>query len=79
MEWGDVIKLVGAKSKEIRARNPSMKQTDAMAAAWKDPAILKARAEYNAKKGTKPKAKPKPKAKSKAKAKRGGSQHRNVV
>lgn len=62
MEWKDVFALAGKVKKEILAKKPSLSQTEATKAAWKDPRVIKAKDEYNARKG-KAKAKPKPKRK----------------
>jgi len=54
-EWKKVFKAAIDLAKKIREKNPKMLFSDAVKKAWKDPAILKMKSEYDKKKATKKK------------------------
>lgn len=60
-EWKDVFKLALKVAKELREKNPKLTFPESTKAAWKDPRVKAAHAEYNkykAEKGTPVKKKP---------------------
>ena len=51
-EWLKVFKAAAKKRKELKKLNPNLTFGDASKQAWKDPAILKLKEEYNKKFGS---------------------------
>lgn len=53
MKWSDVFKAAAKVAAQLRAKNPKLTQPEAMSQAFKSPAIVKLRDEYNKSKAKK--------------------------